>query len=607
MLEPDRAVGADAYADAAPLYAPDLVAGLALRLAARPPSETVGWRADAACELGHFCARMRDWSALLRARPGRHFALYLEDSLEFGAALLGAWQAGKTVWLSADTLAASCAALAVKVDGFLGDFPAALAPLSPPPEVPGSTVRPHALDPAFPALVVHTSGSTGAPQAIAKRLDQLASEVATLEALFGHKAAGAAVLATVSHQHIYGLLFKVLWPLAAGRPVYADSVSAPEALAVLLARRPCVLVASPAHLKRLPEHLDWAGARGQLRAVFSSGGPLAPEAALRCARLLEQVPVEVYGSSETGGMAWRQRGIGSDESWQAFPGVSWRLSQPGQLLEVRSPHLPDSAWLRLSDRAMASGGQRFMLLGRADRIVKIEEKRISLDAIEAALLNHDAVGEARVALCDPVPGVRHTLAAFVVLTAAGRAQLAADGKLAMNRRLRAALGGAVDPLALPRRWRYLERMPLNGQGKTTQAALMASLGKAAPVPAPPRRPRWLLLESAPLRVVLELTVPAELLYLEGHFSDAPILPGVVQLDWAIAYGRQYFALPPRFCGVHALKFQHVIQPEQSVRLELQHDPHKNCLQFRYVSASGQHASGRILFGPADLSPPERPC
>ena len=109
-------------------------------------------------------------------------------------------------------------------------------------------------------------------------------------------------------------------------------------------------------------------------------------------------------------------------------------------------------------------------------------------------------------------------------------------------------------------------------------------------------------------MLLELTVPATLFYLDGHFPDAPILAGVVQVDWAIAYGRQYFTLPPRFRAIHALKFQHVIRAERPLRLELLHDTVKGGLNFRYLSDAGQHASGRILFGAADHPTPAKiPC
>ena len=584
------------------------LASLAQAICSRPPAMPAGWRDGACISHGQLAARMADWAGFLTHLPGRHVALYLDDSLEFGAALLGAWQAGKTVWLTADVLPASCAALAEHVDAFLGQFPPGHAPSTAPA---GSGAQPHwrVLDDDFPALVVHTSGSTGAAQAIPKKLSQLGSEVATLEQLFGRHAAGAAVLATVTHQHIYGLLFKVLWPLAAGRPVHAHSVAFPEQLAMLLAQGPCVLAASPAHLKRLPEHLDWRAAGTQLRAVFSSGGPLPFDSALAAGALLGRVPFEIYGSSETGGVAWRQRAaaLPDDDSWRAFPGVAWRLDD-GEALQVRSAHLADDGWLPLADRARAVGegpdGDRFVLLGRSDRIVKIEEKRISLSAIEAALLAMPQVREARVVLCDAPPGERQKVAAFVVCSAAGRALLAAEGKLALNRQLRQALHGQVDAVAMPRRWRYLEQLPINAQGKTTQALLLALLERIKP-----RLPEVRAMEGAGSAVTLELFVPADLFYFDGHFDGAPLLPGVVQVDWARHFARLHLALPARFRAMHALKFQQPVLPGSALRLELQYDALKGSLQFRYLSDAGQHASGRLLFHPdvvANTGPGEPP-
>jgi len=584
----------------------DRIERLYAALCARPAAGIVGWSAGEGVTNGAFLARARAWHALLRGRPGRDYALYLEDSIEFGAALLGAWHAGKTIWLSADTLEATCASLRGSVDGFLGDFPSELEPLRPSPLADGGVAMGGSLDTNFPALVVFTSGSTGAAQAIPKKLSQMANEVETLDLLFGAAAGDAAIMATVSHQHIYGLLFKVLWPLTSGRAIHGHSIAFPEALAPAMAAGPCVLIASPAHLKRLPEHLDWRGAAHMLRGVFSSGGPLSPETAFAMGALLGKVPVEVYGSSETGGVAWRQRSAGADDSWLPFPTVAWRLGDDDGL-EVRSAHLPDDAWLALADRAERStrdGEQRFLLRGRSDRIVKIEEKRISLSAMEAAIIGTGLAAEARVILCEPVAGERQRLAAFVVPTAAGGALLAASGKTALNARLRTALMATVELVALPRRWRYLDQMPVNAQGKTTMAALLALLDQddagagagaaGAGVDKRPRLPHVRELERAGDRVLLEVTAPPNLYYFDGHFDVAPILPGVVQVDWAIHYGRQYFVLPAIFKGINALKFQQVIQPAQPVRLELLHDAAKGNLQFRYASDAGQHSSGRVV-------------
>jgi len=561
------------------------------RLAAREPGALAGWRAGAPVAHGELLARVRAWTALGRRSAARDIALCIEDSLEFAGALAGAWLAGKTVWLVADTLPASCAALAGEVGAFWGDFPADCAPCAPSAD-DGCMRDWDAPGPDFPALVVYTSGSTGAPTPIRKRFSQLTSELDALEAQFGALAGDAAVLSTVSHQHIYGLLFRVLWPLAAGRPVHALRHEFPETLAPALAAGPCLLLASPAHLKRLPGHLDWQGAASQLRVVFSSGGMLELDASLHARSLLGQAPIEVYGSSETGGVAWRQRGESADaaEDWTPFPGVEWRADAAG-LLQVHSG--PAGGWQDLADRVEGAGGGRFVLRGRADRIVKIEEKRVSLDAMEAALCASGLVLEARVLACLDDPA-RQSLAAFVVPGAAGQALLKEGGKSALRARLRAVLAASTHAVALPRRWRYLERLPVNAQGKTTQADLLALL--AADTPARPRYPDLRLVEDAPMRKLFTLTVPADLLYFDGHFTVAPVLPGVVQVDWAIHYGRLHFGLAGAFAGMNALKFQQMIRPGVPLSLELTWDAVKRSLNFRYFSDAGAHASGRILLG-----------
>ena len=232
-----------------------------------------------------FRTRVLAWQAAFAGAGGRDWALYFEDATAFAAALFGAWHAGKRVFLCADNLPATRERLAGQVDGFAGDF--ADGGVMPADVVPDTVLAP--LDEAATRLLVFTSGSTGEPVAIEKRLDQLAREVEALEAAFGADLGAATVHGTVSHQHIYGLLFRVLWPLAAGRPI-APRTFFHEDLLAALAGQPALLVASPAHLKRLPQQLDWASLGGQLRAVFSSGGALPAEAALEARRWLGVAP-----------------------------------------------------------------------------------------------------------------------------------------------------------------------------------------------------------------------------------------------------------------------------------------------------------------------------
>jgi 3-hydroxymyristoyl/3-hydroxydecanoyl-(acyl carrier protein) dehydratase len=239
-------------------------------------------------------------------------------------------------------------------------------------------------------------------------------------------------------------------------------------------------------------------------------------------------------------------------------------------------------------------GGRFVLCGRVDRIVKIEEKRISLDRIEYRLMQSPLVREARVLVRS---GDRDRVAAFVVLSDHGREASASMGKQAMNHLLREHLAEAVERIALPRSWRYLDTLPVNAQGKTTHAELSALLDAPATRPMQPHRQ---LVEKQAQRVLFELTAPHNLLYFDGHFPGTPILPGVAQVEWAVMFSRECFDLPPVFHGIHALKFQQIIRPETVFSLELLHDPAKGSVSFKYFSSAGMHASGRLAFGAPDV-------
>lgn len=524
-----------------------------------------------------FCRHVDAWQAAFAARNGRHWAVFFEDASEFAACLYGAWHAGKVPYLCGDTLPATLDALASCVAGFAGDFPAGCEPLG---AIDGAgALEREPLDAEATELVVFTSGTTGEPAAIAKRLSQLSTEVAALEASFGEGLGDAAVHGTVSHQHIYGLLFRVLWPLAAGRTIMPRTFF-PEQFAGALSQAPGVLVASPAHLKRLPDAIDWAPVRRMVRAVFSSGGALPADAAFAVRERMGLAPFEVYGSSETGGIAWRCEGV--QDGWKPLPGVEWRIAEGH--LEIRSPHLPAADWWRSEDLAETDGDDGFLLRGRADRIAKVEERRVSLTGIERALLRLDEVEEARVLV---LGGARELLAAVVVPSAVGAASLAVIGKRAFSRRLDERLAASHDAVTRPHRWRFVDALPLNAQGKVTAAALTALFRPESPAV------EWVRRDASHAEALLRLD--ASLAAFDGHFPQAPVLPGVAQLDWAIRLGREAFALPSRMLRLEALKFQQIARPGMQLHLKLDWHPDKAMLAFLYESQVGTHASGRVVF------------
>ncbi|WP_223523155.1 AMP-binding protein [Pseudomonas sp. BF-RE-24] len=521
-------------------------------------------------------------AAGLQARGVRHVAVHLEDAADLAVALLGAWRAGVRVLLPADLQAQTRQRWAADVDLWLTDQPGDTHP----GDLQQAPMDAAELDLDHCWLSLCTSGSSGEPKRIEKTLRQLSNEVQALEHLWGADLGPACMIGSVATQHIYGLLFRVLWPLCAGRAFVRRQLAFPEDLQRASREQPTFAwVASPALLKRMGDNLDWP-ALSCVRRVFSSGGALPPEAAQSLQQRLGQWPTEIFGSSETGGIAWRQ-GSGL---WQPFADVELSQDSDGALL-IASPYLPAGHVEHTADAARIAEDGRFELLGRLDRIVKLEEKRISLPMLEQALVAHDWVSEARLGV---VQENRASLGALLVLSDAGLRALRNQGRRAVTEGLRRHLSEHCETLALPRRWRWLRQLPLNAQGKLPQAEVEALL--MAPRPKAPE-----VLEHVETdgEWSLQLVVPPDLAYFSGHFPTAPVLPGVVQVDWALSLGRQLLDLPPRFVGMEVLKFQQLVRPGDEIQLHLRFDRERGKLYFAYRNDTAACSSGRIVLGERD--------
>ncbi|MFB9215995.1 AMP-binding protein [Vibrio sinaloensis] len=313
-----------------------------------------------------------------------------------------------------------------------------------------------ALNPSTIALTLFTSGSSGKPKAIDKTLIQLETEIAILEQLWGERIGPSRIESTVSHQHIYGLLFRLLWPLCAGRAFAIANLEFPEQL-VHHAAENVALISSPALLKRLNEEHQTS----PLGTVFSSGGPLPHSAATHSKALFGQLPIEVFGSTETGGIAYRQQ-LQASTPWQLFPSIDAELNNEG-CLRLKSAHIDGENWYQTADECRFHDKVHFELLGRTDRIVKVEEKRISLVEVEKRLDQLDWIDES--AVISMQDGQRLVLNAVIVLTPAGQQHMSQLGKGKFWLALRNELRNWLEPIAIPRRYRVLSEIPLNSQGK----------------------------------------------------------------------------------------------------------------------------------------------
>ena len=353
--------------------------------------------------------------------------------------------------------------------------------------------RPRVLARPRAGLRLHLRDRRARTSPVGRPPRQLLGEAALLVRLWDLGPA-TRVLASVPPHHLYGLLFGVLVPFMGGgsfvrtTPLHAETIAAQARTWQV-----DTLVSVPAHLHALA---TLPRGRAAAAGAHLLVGRAARPATASAVTALAGIPVtEVLGSSETGGIAWRESG--GDATWAPFPGVASRRTTTARC--CCAPRSSDDATARRAGIAAPTGSAsrddgRFELLGRADGVVKIGGSRVAVAEIERLLRETPGVADAAVVSVDTPPPRRHELWAAVVAPTLSVAAL------------RAALLRRVEPIALPRRFRLVAALPREDNGKLVRARLLALF---ATEPANGRRrgaaddraddPRRLALLPRPLR------------------------------------------------------------------------------------------------------------
>ncbi len=317
------------------------------------------------------------------------------------------------------------------------------------------------------SIIFFTSGSTGEPKEIKKSLLCLTNEISVLENTFPTIDSESIVLSSVSHLHIYGLLFKLLWPLLTGRVWVNSLIEYPEQIVELGKQESrLIFISSPALLSRLDLNLPPVSPL----IIFSSGGLLSYKSAIESKLYFGVLPTEIYGSTETGGIAWRQQ-TNDNTVWTLIDDVKLNSTKDGIWLE--SLHLCTQKGMLLDDHLELISEKQFLLKGRKDSIIKIEEKRVSLTEIEKFLKQLDTINDCKSLL---ITGKRDVIGCAIVLSEHGRLALKQMSTANLVKIWKTEMRKFFEPVTIPRKWRILNEIPVNAQSKVDTLKIMAEFG-----------------------------------------------------------------------------------------------------------------------------------
>jgi acyl-coenzyme A synthetase/AMP-(fatty) acid ligase len=406
-------------------------------------------------------------TALLRAAiaqaPHQKWILYADDYWHFLIGFTALFQCRKQVLLTANTSPGNLEPIAQGA-GILSDE-----------DLPGSVSiqqilanggeadsTPPPINPVESVFMVYTSGSTGTPKAIPHRLAEFEFDIGLPpEWVKAWRERGNIV--TVNQHHIYGLIFSIILPFTLGIPFRRKRIERPEELAKL-SDTPYLIYTTPAFLKRSVE----SGVKLNMQEpwIIASGGFLQDEIAKKTEEAYGFWPYDIYGSTEGSGIAWRQSKNGPE--WKPFGSIKVSANEAGCLM-IHLP-IPNVPPIPTGDMIELLPDGRFILKGRADSIVKIEEKRISLTEVEQRIMES---GFAKDACVVALEDRRQYLAAAIVLNDAGKARFEGKEKLEINRFWNDHLAKFLESVVVPKKWRYVERLPENDQGKRPLAEIKA--------------------------------------------------------------------------------------------------------------------------------------
>ena len=396
-----------------------------------------------------------------------------------------------------------------------------------------------------------TSGSTGEPQNIEKNLYNLEVESQTTIKEFDLKP-DRIFVATTSLAHSFGIVFNFILPFLYGCKINHKRIDFPEQLNI---QDEYILISTPSFMEKLAKY-DYTFYKTPEK-VFLAGAKLKHNIIDYFKQYTDLI--DIYGSTETGNIAYK-RGY---TNFTPFKDVEVTTDNQNQAI-IKSEYFPQD-YAHLSDIIEFINEKEFVFKKRSDRIVKVCEKRISLDEIENNLRKHDKIKDCYCFMYND------KLACIVATDDINLEKI--DLKLFLMN-----YGDTV-----PKTWRIVDELPKTATGKINRSKLLKLFGMNPSLPFV--KSKSVFQNEAEIELVFKKNCN----FFNGHFNLVKILPGVVQLYYAKFFADDIFNIEIPPTEVKKVKFSNIITPDTTMTLKLKNKD--NCVEFAYMSDAKIFSAG----------------
>ena len=404
----------------------------------------------------------------------------------------------------------------------------------------------------------YTSGSTNEPKLIKKSLFNLYIEGKDIAKEFNfNNTNNFYVKTTTTMCHLFGMTFALMLPLNCNYIIDTNKVLYPEDVN----RENCILVSTPAFLSSLKKHnLNFCV---RPKYIISAGAKLNDDVFEYFAK--KSSIIEIYGSTETGIIAYRTDF--EDKELTIFPNVKIE----GNI--ICSNYIYDEC-TETTDN-ITINGNKLVIYNRKDNVLKIYDKRVSVDALKDKLCRNSLVFDAYFFKYN------NKLACYCALSEDGKKCLIENGTLYLEKLLKKDLREISE--VVPQKWKYCDEIPTKQTGKIDKEYINKLFSTRFSHP--------IILNTVKAHDKVDYTIflSKNSNFYKGHFPEFPITPGVTQLYFANEIINHYFNINVTSGQIKRIKFMKLLLPNSVVHLTLKKE--ENIISYIYYDDTSTYSSG----------------